>query len=363
MKVGILGGGQLAQMLAQSGIPLGMEFVFVSPEKQPCSAPFGDHICAEYEDPEAIKELIKRTDVVTYEFENIPVPPLELLELEIPLYPPSKVLKVAQDRFAEKQMFSALGIPVGAFLAVDDLEGLRQAVEKIGLPAVLKTRTQGYDGKGQVVLRNTDQLETAWDAVGHVPCIVEQLIKFDREVSIIAARDPQGNKVFYPLNENEHDEGILRVARSCTNDAAQQTAEGLINQILDSLEYVGVLALELFQCGDTLLANEIAPRVHNSGHWTIEGTLTSQFENHLRAICGLPLGKTTLLQPTAMVNLIGKVPCRTALEAVAGTTLHLYGKKERPGRKIGHVTLIDKANSPAEFNARLSELSRQAKEA
>ncbi|MGK2915202.1 MAG: 5-(carboxyamino)imidazole ribonucleotide synthase [Porticoccaceae bacterium] len=354
MKVGVLGGGQLARLLAQAGRPLGLEFMFLCPDPQACAAAFGEHLCAGFDDEGSLTRLAQWADVVTYEFENVPVQSVEFLEQRVTVHPPSTALAVARDRLNEKNRFRALDIPTPAFAAVERLDDLREAVVRIGLPAVLKTRTQGYDGKGQAVLREPQDLPLAWTELGGVPCIVEAMVTFEREISIIAARSTSGDKVFYPLSENHHRNGILRLSLSGVKDAAQDRAEALIGRLLDDLDYVGILALELFQCGDTLLANEIAPRVHNSGHWTIEGARISQFENHLRALLGYALGDTAITRPSAMVNIVGTMPPGLGKSLPAGSTLHLYGKAERPGRKIGHLTLLSDHDENGQFCERLA---------
>jgi len=340
MNVGVLGGGQLARMLAQAGRPLGLKFMFLSPDPQACATPFGEHLCAGFDDEASLTRLAQWADVVTYEFENVPVRSVEFLERHVTVHPSSTALAVAGDRLIEKRRFRTLDIPTAEFLEVNSLQDLEAAVDAIGLPAILKTRTQGYDGKGQGVLRARRDLAPTWTALGGVPCILEALVPFEREVSIIAARSASGAKVFYPLSENHHRDGILRLSLSCVESGAQARAEALIGRLLNDLDYVGVLTLELFQRGDTLLANEIAPRVHNSGHWTIEGARTSQFENHLRAILGHSLGETTITHPSAMVNVVGTLPSGLEKAVPPCSTLHAYGKAERPGRKIGHLTLL-----------------------
>jgi len=363
MKIGILGGGQLAQMLAQAGTPLGMEFMFLCPNPDACAAPLGQHLCRPFDDPEALEELGRWADVATFEFENVPARILETLDKYTRIYPPAVALATAQDRLKEKRAFDQLGIPVPGYAAVDDADGLEQAVQRLGLPAVLKTRSEGYDGKGQAVLRETADLKGVWERLGGVPMILETLVPFRREVSIIAVRNAEGEVRFYPLNENYHREGILRLSLSLDGDPWQRRAEEYIERLLQHLDYVGTLALELFQTGDGLLANEIAPRVHNTGHWTIEGTRSSQFENHIRAVAGLPLGDTGLARPAAMVNLIGQLPSLDAIAQVPGSVPHIYGKAERPGRKLGHVTLTGGAGGfDAEFRERLVRLLRIAGE-
>ena len=288
MRVGILGGGQLAQMMAKAGAKLDMSFQFLCPETNACAAPYGQLLTANYQNSEAQKHLADWADVITYEFESIPVETVRNLEERAPLHPSSTAIQTAGDRLLEKTAFNDLAIPTAEFANVTDFAMLESAVARIGLPAILKTRKEGYDGKGQQVLRNQDQLKAAWEALGGVPCILEAMVNFDREVSIIAVRDQKGELVFYPLAENNHREGILRLSVTLDQDPIQPKAEALITRLLEKLDYVGVLTLELFQVGDTLMANEMAPRVHNTGHWSIEGAPASQFENHLRAVAGLP---------------------------------------------------------------------------
>jgi len=259
------------------------------------------------------------------------------------VYPPLVALETAQDRLFEKELFRELGIPVPEFAAVNGIDELRDAVRRIGFPVVLKTRRMGYDGKGQIVIRDEAALRDAWAGIGASPLIVERFVAFDHEFSVIGVRDRAGNSVFYPLAQNVHREGILRTTRvpaPNASDEMRRRAEGYASAIMGRFEYVGVLALELFSSGGQLLANEIAPRVHNSGHWTIEGAETSQFENHLRAILSLPLGSTELRGWSAMINIVGSLPAPERVLGVPGTHLHLYGKSATERRKLGHVTVV-----------------------
>ncbi len=339
MKIGVLGGGQLARMLALAGYPLGLGFVVLEPAADACAAPLAGHIQAAYDDPDALQRLAAEVDLVTYEFESVPAAAVEQLGASLPVFPPANSLATARDRSHEKNLFHELGIETAPFSEVHDLQTLRLAVEKIGFPAVLKTRTLGYDGKGQQVLRAGDDLQAAWEAIGRAPAILEGLIGFEREVSIIAVRSASGELAFYPLAENHHENGILRLSTCLHDDPMQALAENYAQRLLENLNHVGVLAIEFFQIGSHLLANEMAPRVHNSGHWTIEGAETSQFENHLRAILGLPLGGTAAVGHAAMINLIGELPDAPAILGLKNTHLHLYGKAPRVGRKIGHITI------------------------
>ncbi len=339
MKVGILGAGQLARMIALAGYPLGLEFIFLDPSADACAHQLGEHLLGEYDDPELLAQLAERADVVTYEFENVPAPVAEFLASHTQVHPAPKALAVAQDRLVEKTFFNDIGIPTPQYAAVNSFEELQQVMTNMAYPAILKSRTQGYDGKGQSLLKSADDLVAAWDLLQGVPAIVEAFVPFDREVSIIAVRSVSGDIAFYPLAENSHRGGILRVSESRAGDVMQSAAEAYVTRLLVALDYVGVLALELFEVNGELIANEFAPRVHNSGHWTIEGSETSQFENHLRAIVGLPLGSTDLIGQSAMVNFIGGLPDSEKLLALSHTHLHLYDKEPRKGRKVAHATI------------------------
>lgn len=343
MIVGVLGGGQLGRMLALAGYPLGLRFRLLDPSAESPAGHLAELHVGAYDDPDALVRFADGLDVATYEFENVPDEATRILESRLPVFPPSAALATAQDRLAEKRLFERLQIPLAAYAAVDSQADLEQAIIRIGLPAILKTRRLGYDGKGQVVISDPEDVATAFDSVGGVPCVLEQRIALRRELSVLAVRGRDGATACYPLVQNAHREGILRVSLAPAADLGelQAKADAYARRLLDALEYVGLLALELFvDDGDgSLLANEIAPRVHNSGHWTIEGAETSQFENHLRAILGLPLGSTAARGHSAMVNLIGTVPATTEIVAIPGAHLHLYGKAPRPGRKLGHVTV------------------------
>ena len=296
-----------------------------------------------YDDREALARLADGADVVTFEFENVPVDAARFLMELAPVFPPAEALEIAQDRVHEKALFEEVGLPSAPHEPVATPDELRDAIERIGTPAVLKTRRLGYDGKGQAVIRDAVLAEDAWRAIGEVPAILERLVAFDRELSILGVRGRDGSVACYPVVENHHRDGILRLSIAPAPDLTrhvQEEAESLARAVMDRLEYVGVMAIELFQMGDELLGNEMAPRVHNSGHWTIEGAETSQFENHLRAVTGLPIGSTEARGSSAMVNLIGAVPDAAAIADVPGAHLHLYGKEPRPGRKLGHVTIV-----------------------
>ncbi|HEV8548662.1 MAG TPA: 5-(carboxyamino)imidazole ribonucleotide synthase [Polyangiaceae bacterium] len=339
--VGVLGAGQLGRMLALAGVPLGLRFLFVDPAPDPPAACLGEHLPLDYASPAALDRLA-RCAVVTYEFENVPVAPVRALAERVLVYPPVDALAVAQDRWHEKNCFQELGIPTPAFFNVESHEELIQGLTAVGYPAVLKTRRMGYDGRGQAVLRNDADAERAYAELGSVPLLLEGFVAFERELSLIGARDRNGVTRFYPLVENHHQGGILRLTLAPAPDISperQRTAEAYMTALFDRTGYVGVLALELFQAGGRLVANEIAPRVHNSGHLTIEGARTSQFEQHLRAILGLPLGSPELPGPSAMLNCIGRLPEAARVLAVPDAHLHAYGKLPRSGRKVGHVTV------------------------
>ena len=339
MKIGILGGGQLARMLALSGYPLGLEFIILDPSSDAGAVGLGEHLQGAYDDKALLTELAEKADVVTYEFENVPADVASFLSQHTPVYPRANALAVAQDRLVEKDFFHQLNIPTAPFANISSLEDLQQAMSTIGYPAILKSRRMGYDGKGQVVLRTDNDLSSAWESVQGVPSIVEGFINFQREVSILAARSPKGQIVYYPLSENKHSQGILRVSTARHDDPLQQQAQNYVSTLLKKLDYVGLIALELFEVDGELLANEFAPRVHNSGHWTIEGSETSQFENHLRAILDLPLGSTATRGFTGMVNFIGDVPDSKKLLNIEHAHLHLYDKSPRKGRKVAHVSI------------------------
>jgi 5-(carboxyamino)imidazole ribonucleotide synthase len=345
-------------MLALAGYPLGLRFRFLDPAADAPAGHLGELVVGDYEDPLALERFAVDLQVVTYEFENVPVRCARELARRLAVYPPPEALETAQDRLLEKTFFQKLGIPTPSFAQVDSQDDLLEAMGRLGLPALLKTRRLGYDGKGQRIIRTRDEAEAAWTALGRVPLLLERFVPFEREVSILAVRSSAGETAFYPLVENHHREGILRLslapAPGFTRDLQAQ-AEACAARALESLEYVGVLAIELFERGGQLLANEMAPRVHNSGHWSIEGADTSQFENHLRAVLGLPLGSTATRGHSAMLNLIGATPEPALVLAVPGAHLHVYGKAPRPGRKLGHVTVT--ADDPAALRARVDEIT------
>jgi 5-(carboxyamino)imidazole ribonucleotide synthase len=350
MHIGILGGGQLGRMLALAGHPLGMRFRVLEPAAECPAAAVADHDRGDFENYQALFAFCQGLDAITYEFENVPVESARWLAERVPVFPTLRALEVGQDRIAEKVFFQELDVAVPPFAAVDSRADLDAAIDRIGLPAVLKTTRYGYDGKGQAVIQSRTDVESVWATLGGRPLVLEGFIPFEREVSILAVRGRAGELAFYPLVENIHRNGILRVSTGPANGVSrelQAKAEGIATRALEALGYVGVLAVELFQVGERLLVNEMAPRVHNSGHWTIEGTQTSQFENHLRAVTGLPLGSTAAVGQSVMINLIGGWPDPAAVLAIPGAHLHLYGKRPRPNRKVGHITV--RADSEAEF--------------
>ncbi|MDR5875914.1 5-(carboxyamino)imidazole ribonucleotide synthase [Halomonas sp. CUBES01] len=340
-NIGVLGAGQLGRMLALSGYPLGNRFTFLDTTGSP-SAGIGEVIVDP--DNQHLAAFLDRVEVVTYEFEHLPVALVREIEQHKPVYPGSRAIEVCQNRVEEKALFDRLGIPTPAYRVVESADQLEAAARELGCPVVAKSVTEGYDGKGQAVLKQPEQAQEAWQSIGHSRLIVEAFVDFVREVSMIAVRGRDGQVVFYPMAENQHVDGILRYSVAPLPDLderVQQTADGYIRALLDELDYVGVLALELFQTRDgSLLANEMAPRVHNSGHWTMDGAVTSQFENHLRAVQGLPLGSTEATAPTCMVNVIGREGDSAALLAIGNTHLHRYDKAERPGRKLAHVNVV-----------------------
>ena len=357
MTIGILGGGQLGYMLALAGYPLGLHFRFLDPSPEAPVGRIAQRVTAEYTDQDALEKFANGLELVTYEFENVPVAAARCLAKHVPVYPPPKALEAAQDRLSEKNLFEKLGIATTAFAEVNKASELDAAVKRIGLPAMLKTRRMGYDGKGQWVLRTYEDVAKVKKDFPAAQLLLENFVAFQRELSILAVRGRSGETAFYPLAENHHCSGILRLSiapapklSSLLQKAGEQAAE----RVMRELDYVGVLAIEFFECNGELVANEMAPRVHNSGHWSIEGGATSQFQNHLRAVLGMPLGATTTLGVSAMLNLIGEVPEAPEVLRIPDAHLHLYGKSARPGRKVGHVTL--RAANFEELKGRMARL-------
>jgi 5-(carboxyamino)imidazole ribonucleotide synthase len=342
MRIGILGGGQLGRMIALAGYPLGVRSTVLDPSFEPCAAQVCSQIRGEFDDFQALYELVKVSDVVTFEFENVPVETARWLAERVPVFPPPRALEVSQERLVEKRFFASLGIPSPAFAEVETRDEFDAAVRSVGLPAVLKTRRFGYDGKGQAVIRTRADVEAACDKLGGRPLILEEFVPFERELSIIAVRGRDGAVATYPLIENVHKDGILHRSTAPAGSMGEELNERAAvyaARVLDELDYVGVLTIEWFQDGPRLLANEMAPRVHNSGHWTIDAAITSQFENHVRAILALPLGRCDAVGYAAMYNFIGSIPPAAEVLANPDAKLHVYGKGERPNRKVGHVTL------------------------
>ena len=344
-------------MLALAGYPLGHTFRFLEPKRPAPVDGLGEIVRAAYDDLEAVREFGRGLDVVTYEFENVPDASARLLQESLPIYPSASALRMSQDRLAEKQSFDQLEIPTAPFQPVDTKDDLEEGLARLGLPAVLKTRRFGYDGKGQRVLETREDIDDAWWSLSDHPMLLERFVTFTRELSIVGVRGVDGSKAFYPLVENVHERGILRLTTApapLASEALQALAERHVSALMDAVEYVGVMALELFQDGDHLLANEMAPRVHNSGHWTQDGAEVSQFENHVRAITRAPLGSTAPRGHSAMLNLIGDAPESASVLALDRAHLHLYHKKPRPGRKLGHVNVV--GADPGEVRVVLEEL-------
>ena len=358
--VGILGGGQLARMMALSGAPLGLRFRILDNVADACAGQFAPMIVGDYTDQAALGEFASQVDVATFDFENVPAASAQWLAERVPVFPSPQALAVAQDRLAEKSLFRELGIPVPDFADIASREQLEAAVARLGTPCILKTRRLGYDGKGQFRIKSVADIDAAWDALGaqvaRVGLIVEGFVHFQRELSVVAVRGRNGEFRAWPLTENWHVDGVLSasLAPAVVDPAMQATALSHARRLAEAMDYVGVFALELFCRDGELLANELAPRVHNSGHWTIEGSETSQFQNHLRAVLGLPLGDTRMVGLACMLNWIGAMPDANAVLGEAGGHWHDYGKSPRAGRKVGHATV--RADSPAELAAALQRV-------
>ena len=366
--VGILGGGQLARMMALAGAPLGLRFLAMDTAADACAGQFAPLLVGDYRDESALAEFASKVDVATFDFENVPAESAEWLASRVPVFPNPRALAVAQDRLVEKSLFRELGIPVGAFADVGSLDALRSEVDRLGGACILKTRRLGYDGKGQFRIKSPADVDAAWQALGAqagtVGLIVEAFIPFERELSVVAVRGRDGEFRTWPLTENWHVDGVLSasLAPAQVDAVLAEAAYAHARRLAESLDYVGVFALELFYRDGELLANEMAPRVHNSGHWTIEGAETSQFQNHLRAVLGLPLGETRTLGHACMLNWIGEMPDAASVLQEAGGHWHDYGKEPRAGRKVGHATLrADDAAALAHALARVGvALGRQA---
>lgn len=358
--VGILGGGQLARMLALAGAPLGLRFLVLDAAAESCAAQFVPQLRADFRDQAALAQFASRVDVATFDFENVPAASAQWLAERIPVFPSAQALAVAQDRLSEKTLFRDLGIEVPKFAEVDSRAALDAAIAAVGTPAILKTRRLGYDGKGQYRLRSAAEADAAWQALGGsgAALILEAFVPFERELSVLAVRSRGGDFKTWPITENWHCDGVLSasLAPAPVAPALAQAAIEMAHRVAHALDYVGVFALELFLRDGRLLANEMAPRVHNSGHWTIEGAHCSQFENHLRAVLGYPLGDTAMIGHACMLNWVGELPARDAALAHPRTHWHDYGKLPRPGRKVGHATLL--AEDRAALTLALRELGR-----
>ncbi|MGQ4273504.1 5-(carboxyamino)imidazole ribonucleotide synthase [Terrihabitans sp. B22-R8] len=347
--IGIVGGGQLGRMLALDAARLGFKVdIYCPDEGSPAFDVAAHHVQAAYEDEEALVRFADGVDLVTYEFENVPTRTAEILATRKPLFPGARALAVAQDRLAEKSFLRDLGIPIADFRAVEDAASLQAAIDELGRPSVLKTRRFGYDGKGQIMMRENIGIDEGMTAVRGQPSVLEAFVPFEREISVIAARGRDGTIAAYEPTENQHRNHILDTSTvpASLSPAAREQAGEMASRIAAALDYVGVIGVEMFVVaqagGERLLVNEIAPRVHNSGHWTQDGAVTSQFEQHIRAIAGWPLGDTARLGRAVMTNLLGDDVDRWAeLAAEPGVRIHLYGKAEaRPGRKMGHVNRV-----------------------
>ena len=360
--VGILGGGQLARMMALSAAPLGLRFLVLDTAADACAGQFAPMVVGDYTDEAALAEFASKIDVATFDFENVPAESAQWLATRVPVFPSPRALAVAQDRLAEKTLFRELGIPVPDFADIDSRAALDAAVVTLGTPCILKTRRLGYDGKGQFRIKSPADVDAAWDALGAQAgtggLILEGFVAFEREMSGVAVRGQDGEFRAWPLTENWHVDGVLSasLAPAQVDPALARTAIDYARRLAERLDYVGVFALELFCRDGGLLANELAPRVHNSGHWTLEGAETSQFQNHLRAVLGLPLGSTAMLGHACMLNWIGAMPEAGPVLAEPGGHWHDYGKEPRAGRKVGHATV--RADNALELAAALERIGQ-----
>jgi 5-(carboxyamino)imidazole ribonucleotide synthase len=344
LKIGILGAGQLGRMLALAGYPLGLEFRFFDANKVSPARSLGEFVNGEFNDAESLKKFANGLSLVTTEFENIDIAAVKKMEVGVVFYPGTKAVSISQDRLLEKEFFNGIGIKTAPFAKVDSLFELNAAGKELGYPLILKTRRLGYDGKGQTIVKSESDAPECFKLLGGKDLIAEGFVKFSRELSIIAVRSVVGETAFYPLNINTHVGGILSktlVSSELVSTELQQKAEALAQKALVALGYVGVLVIELFETDAGLIVNEMAPRVHNSGHWSIEGANSSQFENHLRAVCSMPLGSTATYGHCAMLNILNSKPDMNAIRRIPGAKLHWYGKEPRPGRKLGHVTFVE----------------------
>lgn len=357
MRIGVLGGGQLGRMLALAGAPHGHEFTFLDPAPDPCMGGVARGIRGNYDDESALAALAAASDLITFEFENVGARAIQYLQERVPVFPDRNALRMKEDRLVEKQFFAKCHIPTAPFLPAKSLEDLQRAALELGCPVIIKTRRHGYDGKGQWTMQAPGDAVRVFRETGGEPVIVEKKIPFDREISIIAVRGQGGATAFYTTGWNLHESGILSSTHVAESEATDTNGVALARthaaRILNELNYTGVLAIEFFVVNRTLLANEMAPRVHNSGHWTMDGSITSQFENHVRAIAGWPLGSTGMQSETRMFNIIGAMPDLKALAAIPGLHMHHYGKAPRAGRKMGHVNICRGNSSPQDYEARI----------
>lgn len=339
--IGILGGGQLARMLALAGAPLGVRFLVVDSAIDACASQVAPLVQADWRDFDALASFARRCDVITFDFENVPAETAHWLAERVRVFPNPRALAVTQDRLAEKTLFREIGLDTPVFVAVDSRADLDRAVAAVGCPAILKTRRLGYDGKGQFRITSPADVDAAWKVLGGAALILEAFVPFEREISVIATRSRDGEFSTWPLTQNWHSDGILSasLAPAPDTDTLAPFAYAYAQRVAEALDYVGTFALELFVHDGRLLGNEMAPRVHNSGHWTIEGAPVSQFENHVRAVLGLPLGGTATLSVNVMLNWIGELPPARSVLAEPGAHWHDYGKSPRAGRKVGHATL------------------------
>jgi 5-(carboxyamino)imidazole ribonucleotide synthase len=344
MRIGILGSGQLGRMLALAGYSLGHTFTFFDESPGAPTAELGASAKGSFSDLSALKKFAADCDVITYEFENVPCEAAHFLSTLVPVYPPPRALEVSQDRLIEKEFLQSLQIATPRFRPANSEEELQTACAALGFPCIAKTRRLGYDGKGQYRIESSEDVPVAWKTLGGAALIVEGFVPFLRELSVIATRNIKGTIEVFPLAQNIHQGGILHrteiPAPEITADV-KLAAQEIISKVLNDLNYVGTLTIELFDIRGELLVNEMAPRVHNSGHATIDSTVTSQFENHIRAISGLPLGSTEPKARAVMFNILGTVPEAAAMLETANAKLHLYGKEPKPGRKLGHLTLLN----------------------
>lgn len=367
MKVLVMGAGQLARMMALAGAPLNISVLAYDVNSQRVMHPVTGQVF-----DETLEQAVANADVVSSEFEHIPYPVQAVCEASGKFKPNSRAIKAGGDRRQEKALLDAAGVANAGYRIVQTETEFKAAINELGLPLVLKSALAGYDGKGQWRLKRLEDAQVIWQDIeafmagaDHTlpqAIVAEQFVRFDREVSLVGARNEHGDTVVYPLTENHHVNGVLAVSTALPSESAlQQQAKQMFDAVANELNYVGVLALEFFQVGDKLLVNEIAPRVHNSGHWTQQGADTCQFENHLRAVCGLPLGSTALVRPTVMVNILGEDYVNPAVLSLPSCHLHWYGKGKRPGRKMGHINIC--GATPKELAARFSALSALLPEA